>query len=141
MKYIATVWSVFWRMALLQILVLILPALIIGATVPTKDLILWKPSIIWWLLAAIFASVGLAFRTGPLFMLWGMRLEFSPLFWIRLNWTLVILFTTLGFTNALAATVMPLEMWVAQKTMALFVYILTMVVAPVMLAQQDKSKL
>ena len=118
-----------------QYLIIFIVVLILGAatlTLHDERFIKWKPTIVFWVFAAI--CLGSEFIGGKnicaRFM--GHMFEAPQIVWARANYSLVIFFTLLGLVNLYVAYNFPTETWALFKVFGIlginFVFILGLVI-------------
>jgi intracellular septation protein A len=129
-------WSLLWRLtSLLFVLSFVMhPAAYLLLGVGDPRYIFYRPSVAWWLLAALFWIAGAASPRFVRLVLWGERLRLADAQWLALCRGLAVFFVTLGLLNLgvarfgslvtwvnfklfwpyplLVATLIPLAMWV-----------------------------
>lgn len=120
-------WSVFWRVILLQFLITLIPAVLASKIVHDVNFILWKPTILWWSLAAVYAIAHFKMKNGLLFFVWGRRLNKLPQFWMGLSLCFIWMYMTLGLINILAAFLLPINIWINFKLVLFFLVLVPIV--------------
>ncbi len=88
-----------------------------GATLAFHDetFIQWKPTVLYWLFAAVLAGGALLFRRNLIRMLLGDKLEMPEAAWSRLNWSWVGFFAVMGLANLYVAYNFSTDAWVNFK--------------------------
>jgi intracellular septation protein len=100
-----------------------------GATILAHDetFIKWKPTVLYWMMAAALAAGVLFFRRNLLKSLMGSQLELPEPAWRAMNWSWVTFFALMGVLNLWVAYNFDTNAWVNFKLfgglglMALFV--------------------
>ncbi len=101
-----------------------------GATLVFHDetFIKWKPTVLYWLFAAVLAGGVLFFRRNLLRMLIGDKLEMPDDAWAKLNWSWVGFFAFMGVANLYVAYNFSTDAWVNFKLFGgmglMFVFVL-----------------
>jgi intracellular septation protein len=101
-----------------------------GATLAFQDetFIKWKPTVLYWLFAAVLAGGVLFFRRNLLRMLIGDKLEMPDEAWTKLNWSWVGFFAFMGVANLYVAYNFSTDAWVNFKLFGgmglMFVFVL-----------------
>lgn len=92
-----------------------------GATIWLHDetFIKWKPSILYWLFAAILAGGRLLAGRNFIRTLLGAQLVLPDAVWERLLWVWIVFFTAIGGANIAVAYSVPTETWVNFKLFGL----------------------
>jgi intracellular septation protein len=88
-----------------------------GATLVFHDetFIKWKPTVLYWLFAAVLSGGVLFFRRNLLRMLIGDKLEMPDEAWNKLNWSWVGFFASMGVANLYVAYNFSTDAWVNFK--------------------------
>jgi len=100
-----------------------------GATIALQNetFIKWKPTVLYWLMAATLASGQLFFRKNLLKSLMGSQMELPEAAWRVTNWSWIVFFALMGMVNLWVAFHFDTDTWVNFKLfgglglMALFV--------------------
>jgi len=79
-----------------------------------KTFILWKPTVLYWLFAAVLAGGALAGR-NLIRALLSQQMRLPDPVWARLNWAWVGFFVFMGFANLLVAFNFSEKTWAAFK--------------------------
>jgi intracellular septation protein len=76
-----------------------------GATLVLHDetFIKWKPTVLYWLFAAVLAGADLLFRRNLIRAMLGEQLQVPDPVWARLNWSWVVFFALMGAANLYVA--------------------------------------
>ena len=92
-----------------------------GATIWLHDetFIKWKPSILYWLFAAILLAGRLVWSRNLIQSLLGTQLAVAPLVWERLLWAWIAFFAAIGGINIAVAYSVPTDTWVSFKLFGL----------------------
>lgn len=92
-----------------------------GATIWLHDetFIKWKPSILYWLFAAILVGGRLLAGRNFIRSLLGAQLALPDAVWERLLWVWIVFFTAIGGANIAVAYSVPTETWVNFKLFGL----------------------
>jgi len=101
-----------------------------GATLFLHDevFIKWKPTVLYWLFAAVLAGGQLLFKRNFLRSMLGGQIQLPGAIWQRLNLAWVLFFTTVGGLNLYVAYNWPTETWVSFKVFGIFGLLLVFVV-------------
>ena len=100
-----------------------------GATLFLKDetFIKWKPTVLYWLFAAVLAGADLLFRRNPIRAVLGEQMQLPERVWRRLNWSWAAFFAFMGAANLYVAYHFSTDLWVNFKlfgsTALMFVFI------------------
>ncbi|WP_048440699.1 septation protein A [Caenimonas sp. SL110] len=88
-----------------------------GATIISQNetFIKWKPTVLYWLMAATLASGQLFFRKNLLKSLMGAQLELPDNAWRVMNWSWIGFFTLMGIINLWVAYNFDTDTWVNFK--------------------------
>lgn len=100
-----------------------------GATIVAHNdtFIKWKPTVLYWLMAATLAAGQLIFRKNLLKTLMGSQLELPEAAWRVTNWSWIAFFAVMGVANLWVAFNFDTDTWVNFKLfgglglMALFI--------------------
>ncbi len=100
-----------------------------GATIALQNetFIKWKPTVLYWLMAATLAGGQLFFRKNLLKSLMGAQMELPEAAWRVTNWSWIVFFAIMGVVNLWVAFSFDTDTWVNFKLfgglglMALFV--------------------
>jgi len=93
-----------------------------GATIWLHDetFIKWKPTILYWLFAAILLMGRLLWQRNLLQRLLGTQLVVEPRIWDQLLWLWIGFFVLIGIVNLVVAFNFPTDVWVNFKLFGLF---------------------
>lgn len=80
-----------------------------------KTYILWKPTVLYWLLAAALIIAQVFFKKNLIQQMLGKMLNPPPAVWIRLNWVWVLFLMLLGVLNLYVAFNFSENTWVNFK--------------------------
>ena len=100
-----------------------------GATLVLRDetFIKWKPTVLYWLFAAVLAGSALLFRRNLMRSMLSTQVRLPDPIWARLNWSWIGFFAFMGVANLLVAFNFTTDQWVNFKlfggTGLLFVFI------------------
>ena len=88
-----------------------------GATLALQDetFIKWKPTVLYWLFAAVLAIAAQVFRKNLIRAMMGKQVVLPEPVWSRLNWSWVGFFVFMGGANLYVAFNFPTDMWVNFK--------------------------
>jgi intracellular septation protein len=88
-----------------------------GATLLLRDetFIKWKPTVLYWLFAAVLAGAALFFRRNLIRAVMGAGLQLPDAVWTRLNWSWVAFFALMGVLNLFVAYNFSTDLWVNFK--------------------------
>jgi intracellular septation protein len=88
-----------------------------GATLLLRDetFIKWKPTVLYWLFAAVLAGAVLFFRRNLVRAVMGAELKLPEPVWARLNWSWVTFFAAMGALNLFVAFNFSTDLWVDFK--------------------------
>lgn len=81
----------------------------------SETFIKWKPTLLYWVMAAAFALGPLLFGKNLLRVLLGEQLALPPPVWRRLNWAWVAFFALMGVLNLWVAYTFATDTWVNFK--------------------------
>jgi intracellular septation protein len=99
-----------------------------------KTFILWKPTVLYWLFAAVLAGAGLLGRNLIRAIL-GAQMQLPERVWAKLNWSWVAFFGAMGVLNLYVAFTYSEKIWATFKLfggmglMFLFVIVQSLVLA------------
>jgi len=110
----------FWRHRQLKTMTKVLLGSVIlmgGLTIVFRDetFILWKPTIMNWIFAALLAGSQLIFRRSILDTLLGRQVQLPPQVWFRLGYGWAIGFFIAGCLNLFVAYQFSLDIWMSYK--------------------------
>lgn len=95
--------------------------------------IMWKPTVLYWLGAAILLIANLFFKKNFIQQMMGKMLDAPATVWNKLNWIWIVFLVALGFLNLYVAFNYKLSTWVNFKlfgvTSLMFVFMIAQVVA------------
>ena len=93
-----------------------------GATIWLRDetFIKWKPSILYWIFAAVLLGGRLIAQRNLLRSVLGKQLDIPELIWERLLWAWTSFFTGIGAVNLIVAYSVSTQTWVSFKLFGLF---------------------
>jgi len=88
-----------------------------GATIYAHDeaFIKWKPSVLYWAMAAVLAAGQLFFRKNLIKSIMGAQLELPDAVWRTVNWSWIAFFTLMGVLNLWVAFSFSTDTWVNFK--------------------------
>ena len=88
-----------------------------GATLFLQDemFIKWKPTVLYWLLAAVLAGSALLFRRNLIRTMLSRQVQLPDPVWDRLNWSWVGFFAFMGALNLYVAYNYSTDLWVNFK--------------------------
>lgn len=88
-----------------------------GATLALRDetFIKWKPTVLYWLFAAVLAGSALLFRRNLMRSMLSAQVHLPEPVWARLNWSWVAFFAFMGVANLLVAFNFSTDQWVNFK--------------------------
>ena len=88
-----------------------------GLTLALQDkrFIMWKPTVLYWLFAAVLAVSGSFFRKNLIRSMLGSEIQLPDPVWTRLNWSWVAFFATMGIANLYVAYNFSEKVWVSFK--------------------------
>jgi intracellular septation protein len=88
-----------------------------GATLLLRDetFIKWKPTVLYWLFAAVLAVSALAFGKNLIRAMLAAQVEVPEPVWARLNWSWAAFFAFMGVANLFVAYSFPTDLWVSFK--------------------------
>ncbi|TAN53197.1 MAG: septation protein A [Betaproteobacteria bacterium] len=88
-----------------------------GATLALRDetFIKWKPTVLYWLFAAVLAGAALLFRRNLIRAVMGAELKLPEPVWARLNWSWALFFALMGALNLYVAFNFSTDLWVNFK--------------------------
>ncbi|VCU71998.1 putative intracellular septation protein A [Pigmentiphaga humi] len=101
-----------------------------GATLFLHDetFIKWKPTVLYWLFAAVLAGGQWLFRRNFLRSMLGAQIQLADTVWNRLNMAWVTFFAAVGALNLYVAYRWPTEIWVNFKVFGIFGLLLVFIV-------------
>lgn len=101
-----------------------------GATLFLHDevFIKWKPTVLYWLFAAVLGGGQWLFKRNFLRSMLGAQIQLPDPVWSRLNLAWVTFFATVGGLNLYVAYNWPTETWVSFKVFGIFGLLLVFVV-------------
>ena len=98
-----------------------------------KTYIMWKPTVLYWLLAAVLLVSQLFFNKNFIQQMMGKMIEAPKTIWVKLNWLWVIFLVGLGFLNLYVAFNYSEDAWVNFKlfgvTSLMFIFIILQTLA------------
>lgn len=98
-----------------------------------KTYILWKPTVLYWLLAAVLLIAQLFFKKNFIQQMMGKMMQAPASIWTKLNWVWVIFLVALGFLNLYVAFNYSENTWVNFKlfgvTGMMFVFVILQTLA------------
>jgi intracellular septation protein len=88
-----------------------------GATLVLHDetFIKWKPTVLYWLFAAVLAGAQLLFRRNLIRAMLGEQVQVPDPVWTRLNWSWAAFFALMGGVNLFVAFHFTTDQWVDFK--------------------------
>jgi intracellular septation protein len=88
-----------------------------GATLALQDetFIKWKPTVLYWLFAAVLAVAAQVFRKNLIRAMMGKQVVLPEPVWSRLNWSWVGFFVFMGGANLYVAFNFSTDLWVNFK--------------------------
>ena len=88
-----------------------------GATLVLRDetFIKWKPTVLYWLFAAVLAGSALLFRRNLMRSMLSTQVRLPDPIWARLNWSWIGFFAFMGVANLLVAFNFTTDQWVNFK--------------------------
>ena len=88
-----------------------------GATLALHDetFIKWKPTVLYWLFAAVIAAADLLFRRNLVRAMLGEQVRMPDAAWARLNWSWAAFFALMGAANLYVAYNFSTDAWVNFK--------------------------
>lgn len=88
-----------------------------GATLALHDetFIKWKPTVLYWLFAAVLGAAELAFRKNLIRATLGEQVRLPDAVWTRLNWSWAGFFVFMGAANLYVAFNFSTDTWVSFK--------------------------
>ena len=93
-----------------------------------KTYIMWKPTVLYWLLAAVLLVSNLFFNKNFIQQMMGKMMQAPVAIWTKLNWAWVIFLVSLGFLNLYVAYNYTEDAWVNFKlfgvTGMMFVFVI-----------------
>ncbi len=93
-----------------------------------KTYIMWKPTVLYWLLAAILLVSNMFFKKNFIRQMMGKMIEAPTAIWNKLNLAWVIFLILLGFLNLYVAFNYSLDTWVNFKlfgvTSMMFIFVI-----------------
>lgn len=111
-----------------------------------KTYIMWKPTVLYWLLAAILLVSNMFFKKNFIRQMMGKMLNPPATIWNRLNLAWVIFLILLGFLNLYVAFNYSLDTWVNFKlfgvTSMMFIFVIaqTLLLRKYLIEPMDESK-
>ncbi len=113
-----------------------------------KTYIMWKPTVLYWLLAAVLLVSNLFFNKNFIQQMMGKMMQAPTAIWTKLNWAWVIFLVGLGFLNLYVAFNYTEDAWVNFKLfgvtgmMFVFVILQTFALRKYLIepTEQDSSK-
>lgn len=111
-----------------------------------KTYIMWKPTVLYWLLAAVLLVSNLFFNKNFIQQMMGKMLNAPKVIWTKLNLTWVVFLIILGFVNLYVAFNYSEDTWVNFKlfgvTGAMFLFIIaqTFVLKKYLIEPVDSEK-
>lgn len=101
-----------------------------GATLFLHDevFIKWKPTVLYWLFAAVLAGGQLLLKRNFLRSMLGGQIQLPDAIWQRLNLAWTLFFATVGGLNLYVAYNWPTETWVNFKVFGIFGLLLVFVI-------------
>jgi intracellular septation protein len=76
----------------------------------------YKPSVLYFVLAAVLVASTFFSANGLLHLVWGRRLQFSPRFWRNFTIAFACLMLVLAIVNIIVANIVTLESWLKYKS-------------------------
>jgi intracellular septation protein A len=134
--------SLFWRVVVLQLVFTLVLLLLLKNSVLITDpsYMTVKPSIAAAAFAIFLLTLNLSLRNGPIFLLWGARLNKNHGFWKRFTFSLVGFYLLISLLNWAVAKLVSVEVWLQYKTFAPLVFLLLfMLTIPSRLEQYNSS--
>ena len=110
-----------------------------------KTYILWKPTVLYWLLAAVLLIAELFFKKNFIEQMMGKVMQAPANIWTKLNWVWVIFLVALGFLNLYVAFNYSENTWVNFKLfgvtsmMFLFVILQTLALRKYLIEPSENS--
>jgi len=88
-----------------------------GATLALRDetFIKWKPTVLYWLFAAVLAGGMLVWRRNLIRSLLGEQIRMPDHAWAKLLWSWTAFFAAMGVVNLVVAYAFTTEQWVTFK--------------------------
>ena len=80
-----------------------------------KRFIMWKPTVLYWIFAAALAVSATLFRRNLIRSMLGKEIRLPEPVWARLNWSWIVFFVLMGFTNLYVAFNFEEATWVQFK--------------------------
>ena len=111
-----------------------------------KTYIMWKPTVLYWLLAAVLLVSNLFFNKNFIQQMMGKMLNAPKVIWTKLNLTWVVFLIILGFVNLYVAFNYSEDTWVNFKlfgvtgAMFLFIIVQTFVLKKYLIEPVDSEK-
>lgn len=111
-----------------------------------KTYIMWKPTVLYWLLAAVLLVSNLFFNKNFIQQMMGKMMHAPATIWTKLNLVWVIFLVGLGFLNLYVAFNFSEDAWVNFKLfgvtgmMFVFVILQTLVLRKYLIEPTDESK-
>lgn len=102
-----------------------------AATVWFNDplFIMWKPSVLYWLMAAVLAGSQLFFGRNLIRAVVGKQVGLPEHFWAPLNWAWIAFFALVGFLNIWVAYAFSTSTWATFKVFGITGLLLAFMVA------------
>jgi intracellular septation protein len=97
-----------------------------------KTFMLWKPTLLYWVMASTFALGPMLFGKNVLRTILGDQLVLPESIWRRMNWIWVIFFALMGALNLWVAYTFAFDQWVTFKSFGLIGLMLAFSVAQAM---------
>lgn len=93
-----------------------------------KSYIMWKPTVLYWIMAAVLLVSNLVFKKNYIQQMMGKMIDAPAAIWTKLNYAWVIFLVSLGFLNLYVAFTFDENTWVNFKlfgvTLIMFVFII-----------------
>ena len=111
-----------------------------------KTYIMWKPTVLYWLLAAVLLVSNLFFNKNFIQQMMGKMLNAPKVIWTKLNLTWVVFLIILGFVNLYVAFNYSEDTWVNFKlfgvtgAMFLFIIVQTFILKKYLIEPVDSEK-
>lgn len=94
-----------------------------------KTFILWKPTLLYWVMASAFALGPMLFGKNLLQTMLGDQLVLPEPVWQRLNWIWIAFFASMGALNLWVAYTFVFDQWVTFKSFGLISLMLAFTIA------------
>ncbi len=98
-----------------------------------KSYIMWKPTVLYWIMAAVLLLSNLFFKKNYIQQMMGKMIDAPAAIWTKLNYAWVIFLVSLGFLNLYVAFNFDENTWVNFKlfgvTLIMFLFIIGQSVA------------